>query len=96
MLYDNDILFYEECMIKVLFLTILFYIGYRFLTKSIRKAPYSMQSTQSSSPYREGEMVRDPICNTYIVKNASYSVQRNDSTHYFCSLECKDNFLKNQ
>ena len=83
-------------MWKIITVTALLYFGYRSLSKYIRKYTPSVYPSQSSSSLREGEMVRDPICNTYIVKTMSYSVQGIDTTHYFCSTECKDSFLKNQ
>lgn len=83
-------------MWKIITVTALLYFGYRSLSKYMRKYTPPVSSSQSSSTFREGEMVRDPICNTYIVKTMSYSVQGIDTTHYFCSTECKNNFLKNQ
>lgn len=83
-------------MWKVILFTAFLYITYRFLTKDIRKSLRPMQTPQSTPTIQEGEMVLDPICNTYIVKNTSYSVEENDTIHYFCSTECKNNFLKQQ
>lgn len=41
-----------------------------------------------------GEMVKDPVCGTYVPSNAGIRVRDGDTVHTFCSYECRDTFLK--
>ena len=34
------------------------------------------------------KLVRDPICKTYIPKDAAVTVKRGETVHYFCSDRC--------
>lgn len=41
-----------------------------------------------------GEMVKDPICGTYVEKDGSIRVREGENVHVFCSYECRDKYLK--
>lgn len=41
-----------------------------------------------------GEMVKDPQCGTYVLKDGAISVKNGDQTWYFCSYDCRDDFIK--
>jgi len=41
-----------------------------------------------------GEMVKDPVCGTYVEKDSSIRVREGDKVHMFCSYECRDKYLK--
>jgi YHS domain-containing protein len=43
-----------------------------------------------------GEMVKDPVCGTYVSTETGIRVKDDDQVHYFCSYECRDAFLKNK
>jgi YHS domain-containing protein len=43
-----------------------------------------------------GEMVKDPICGTYVSTETGIRVKDDDQVHYFCSYQCRDAFLKNK
>jgi YHS domain-containing protein len=38
------------------------------------------------------ELVKDPVCGTYIVRSRAISRPAADGTHYFCSAECASRF----
>ena len=40
------------------------------------------------------DMVTDPVCHAEIEKTKAYHVIRNDESHYFCSWDCREKFLK--
>jgi uncharacterized protein len=65
----------------------------KFESKSNNKYKYA-----SSGKVNGGEMVKDPMCNTYIPKKNAIKDTIKGETYYFCSRECRDNFankLKN-
>lgn len=41
-----------------------------------------------------GEMVKDPICGSYVEKEGSISVRDGKTVHRFCSYECREKFLE--
>ncbi len=41
-----------------------------------------------------GDMVKDPICGTYVDNNGSIRVREGEKVHVFCSYECRDKYLK--
>lgn len=43
-----------------------------------------------------GEMVKDPVCGTYVSTDTDIRVKDEDQVHYFCSYECRDRFLQNK
>ena len=41
-----------------------------------------------------GEMVKDPICGTYVPADANIRVRDGEKVYVFCSYECRDAFVK--
>ena len=41
-----------------------------------------------------GEMVKDPVCGSYVSKNSDIRVRQGDVVHNFCSYECRETYLK--
>ena len=41
-----------------------------------------------------GEMVKDPICGTYVPADANIRARVGDKVYAFCSYECRDAFIK--
>ena len=79
-------------MLKWIIILIGLYLAYRFVRRSVlfkaprgKKAPAEIQD----------EMVQDPVCKTYVPKRVALEGNRSDGQKvYFCSPECRDNYLK--
>jgi YHS domain-containing protein len=41
-----------------------------------------------------GEMVKDPVCGTYVPAEADIRARDGDKVYAFCSYECRDTFVK--
>lgn len=41
-----------------------------------------------------GEMIKDPVCGTYVEKDGTIRVKEGQKVHVFCSYECRDKYLK--
>jgi YHS domain-containing protein len=39
-------------------------------------------------------LVRDPVCGTYVVRTKALTTGSGDSTQYFCSEKCRDQYRK--
>lgn len=68
----------------VLYLVIKVLFGFAFLSSQRRK-----RREQSG-----GEMVRDPVCETYIPKSRAIEKTVSGQTVYFCSQPCMDVFFE--
>ena len=79
-------------MLRWIIILIVLYLAYRIVRRSVffkappgKKAPAEIQD----------EMVQDPVCKTYVPKRLALEGNRSDGQkEYFCSPECRDNYLK--
>lgn len=51
------------------------------------------RSQASRIPTAE-ELKKDPVCGTYLPPSAAIQKSVGGTTYYFCSVECRDKFLK--
>jgi uncharacterized protein len=82
-------------MLRFIFLLILFYLLYRLIRVLFypsRKSRVDI-STSKEGPI-EDEMVKDPYCETYILKKDSHSARISGQPLYFCSKECLEKYKK--
>ncbi len=42
----------------------------------------------------KGEMVKDPICGSYVAVDNSVKARQGERILHFCSYECRDKYLK--
>ena len=40
----------------------------------------------------QDELVKDPVCQTYVLRSRAVSREAGGTTHYFCSRECAARF----
>ncbi len=40
------------------------------------------------------DLVKDPICETFVEKDTAYKVKLYDRIYYFCSEECRQKFIE--
>ena len=53
------------------------------------------KSGSATSPQHvDDDMVKDPVCSTYIPKSLAHSHEFDGQTHYFCSDECLAKFME--
>ena len=68
----------------ILYLVVKVLIGFAYLSRQRRKRQEELG----------GEMVRDPVCETYISKATAIVKDGNGQTVYFCSQECMNAFFE--
>jgi uncharacterized protein len=68
----------------VLYLVVKVLIGFTFLSSQRRKRREELG----------GEMVQDPVCQTYVPKTTAIAKNVSGQTIYFCSQKCADAFFK--
>ncbi|MBO4369337.1 MAG: transcriptional regulator [Desulfovibrio sp.] len=84
-------------MIKFLVLALAVYVLYRlfkndFLKK--QKGDLEQEQKEREEKIAHGEMVKDPVCGTYVSKDSEITVRDGETVHHFCSYDCRDTFLQ--
>lgn len=59
-----------------------------------QKKKQSGQGQQQEKKVKAGEMVKDPICGTYVEKDSDIRVRNGEKVECFCSYECRDKYIK--
>jgi uncharacterized protein len=71
-------------LLFVFYLVIKLLIGFTYLSNQRRKRREQLG----------GEMVCDPVCETYVPKSTAIEKKMNGETLYFCSQPCLDAYLR--
>jgi len=49
-----------------------------------------------AAPVRHGKLVKDPVCNTYIVMSRAVTAEVDGTVAHFCSRECAARFARGE
>jgi YHS domain-containing protein len=81
--------------VRYLLIIIVLYVAYRLLRGFLLpRGPYHRGE---DPPGGEGEtMTKDPQCGTYFLKSQGVEARVGGETLYFCSEECREEYLKQQ
>ncbi len=84
-------------MLKFLVIGLGLFIVYKlfandFLHKKKKTDAKSEKNTEKK--VAAGELVKDPVCGTYVSIDDSITVRDGSTVHHFCSYDCRDAFLK--
>lgn len=52
------------------------------------------EDKNSDNLQASGEMVKDPICGSFVSSDGDIRVRDGEKVHCFCSYDCRDKFLK--
>ncbi|GAB6887960.1 hypothetical protein JCM13304A_14580 [Desulfothermus okinawensis JCM 13304] len=77
-------------MLKLIIVFIAGYLLYKLITGEKKHKV----KEDISHKIKAGEMVKDPVCGTYVSINSDIRVRDGDKTYCFCSYECRDKYLK--
>ncbi len=82
-------------MIRILIYGLVIYAIYRFLkSKGLSFATQKEQSFHDSTSVKEAELIQDPQCGAYFLKQNGVKARVQGRTLYFCSEICRDEYLK--
>lgn len=59
-----------------------------------RRQKQVKNKSQEENLAASGEMIKDPVCGTYVRKDGDIRVRQGEAVHVFCSYECRDKFIK--
>ncbi len=80
-------------MIKFLIFFVAAFILYKLFTGD-RKRKQTEEVETKKRMAATGEMVKDPVCGTYVPADADIRARVGDKVYAFCSYECRDAFVK--
>ncbi len=80
-------------MLKFIVIGVALFLVYKLFIgdkkkKEMNKAKATKQKAAS------GDMIKDPVCGTYVEKDGSIRVKEGEKIHVFCSYECRDKYIK--
>lgn len=77
-------------MVRLFLFALLIALGYGLLRIFLRQLQQGPRRSPPP-PTRGGEeMVRDPVCGTYLPASAAVAAELGGQRHYFCSAACRD------
>ena len=82
-------------MLKIL----IFLVAGFFLYKMImgdRGKKLADQKEKEKEVEESGEMVKDPVCGTYVSSDSAIRVKEGNQVYSFCSYECRDKFIQDR
>jgi YHS domain-containing protein len=80
-------------MLKLIIFAVAAFVLYKLLTGDKRKKEQDKERDVKKK-VAQGELVKDPVCGTYVSLDSDIRVRQGDTVHRFCSYECRDRFLK--
>ena len=60
---------------------------------ALSRLPSALKGRLPAAPPRRDELVKDPVCQTYVVRSRAVRRPGRDGTHYFCSSACAKRYL---
>lgn len=80
-------------MLKFIVIGVALFLVYKlFMGDKKKKEMEKAETTKKKAA--SGEMIKDPICGTYVEKDGSIRVKEGEKVHVFCSYECRDKYIK--
>ena len=61
---------------------------------SANKSKAEKEAETKKKRVNSGEMVKDPVCGTYVDKDSAITVRNGDQTIHFCSYECRKKYIE--
>jgi YHS domain-containing protein len=80
-------------MLKFLIFIAAAFVLYRLFTGD-KKKKEEKKEKETRQMASSGEMVKDPVCGTYVPVDSDIRVRQGEKVHTFCSFECRDRFLE--
>ncbi|WP_320169787.1 transcriptional regulator [Maridesulfovibrio sp.] len=80
-------------MIKFIVLAVAAFVLWKLFTGDQKKKGEQTEK-QREQQIKAGEMVKDPICGTYVKKDSDIRVRNGEKVECFCSYECRDKYIK--
>ena len=82
-------------MVRFVALAVVAFLIFLIVRASVNSFLAGLRGGPRSAPRRAGldELVKDPVCETYIPRRKAISRGSGPDTRYFCSAACADKYL---
>jgi len=80
-------------MFKFLIFAAACFFLYKMVTND-KKKKVQVKQDKDERMAKEGVLVKDPVCGTYVSKDSDIRIKEGDEVRYFCSYECRDKYLE--
>lgn len=84
-------------MLKFVVIALGIFIVYKLFANDFKHKSKAREEKEAKTMKKKkaaGELVKDPVCGTYVSLEDSITVRDGEAVHHFCSYECRDEFLK--
>jgi len=79
-------------MWKFVIIAIAAFVLWKMFAGDMKRRKQEAQKEQETL-IAKGEMVKDPICGSYVDKENAVLVREGEKVLHFCSYECRDKYL---
>ena len=79
-------------MLKWVLIAAAIFVLYKLITND-RGRKDKKEAKAKERKIAAGEMVKDPICGSYVDIDSSIKVRDGQTVHHFCSYDCRQKFL---
>jgi YHS domain-containing protein len=80
-------------MIRLLLYVLVAYLAYRFFKSFAGNLLKPRDESANDTMTEETELIRDPHCGTYFLKQSGVKAKIDGKQVYFCSTSCRDAYL---
>lgn len=80
-------------MLKFIVIGVALFLIYKLFMGDKKKKEMN-KAKETKQKVAAGDMVKDPICGTYVEHDGHIRVREGENVHVFCSYECRDKFIK--
>jgi len=81
-------------MIRIILYSLFAYLVFRIARSWLRSLAGPGPQDSGETSQQEAELIQDPHCGTYFLKQRGIPAQIGGQTLYFCSKTCRDMYLK--
>lgn len=80
-------------MLKWVLIAAAIFVLYKLITND-RGRKDKQEAKAKERKIATGEMVKDPMCGTYVDVDSSIKVRDGNTVHHFCSYDCRQKYLE--
>lgn len=80
-------------MLKFVIFAAAAYLLYKLFIND-RKKKAEVKNSYDEKLAKEGVLVKDPVCGTYVSKDTDIRIKEGGEVRCFCSYECRDKYLE--
>lgn len=80
-------------MLKFVIFAVAGFLFYKLIVND-RKKKSEVKNIKKEEMAKEGILVKDPVCGTYVSKDSDIRIKQGDQVYCFCSYECRDKYIE--